>query len=194
MTSEAERSLPWWRRRAPSVGVFCVVVAIMGLTSVWLWNRTSDVLPEVGKDRQGADPWEDPIGIELLDDLQVARIPDCGVAPVVRIELWDEESEPDWSVSGPPTPMASFAIGFTPEGFTADIAYTAPAPDAVQRLVVVRSVKGVAGIRYRDENLKQNTLVAGEPLVRYNSEAWLTAPVCDNSEDDDSTDTTEGGG
>ena len=190
MRSDVDSSVPWWRRRTPSVLVFCGVIAVIALTSIWLWSRASDVLPEVGKDRQGDDPWEDPVGIELIEDLQVARIPDCAAAPVVRIELWDEQSEPYWSVSGPATPMGSFAIGFTPEGFTEDIPYEAPEPDAVQRLVVVRSVKGVAGIRYQDENRKQGTLVAGDPLVRYNAEAWVTASVCDDTEDGDSTDTT----
>ena len=53
----------------------------------------------------------------------------------------------------------------------------------------------VAGIRYQDENLKSNLLIAGDPLIRYNAEAWLTAPVCDDTEGDDPADTeaTEGG-
>ena len=137
-----------WQRRGPSLLVFVVVLAVMGLTAVALWSSITDVVPDVGKDKQGEDPWQDPVGIEKVGDFQVAHIPDCAAAPIVRIALWDEHSKPYWEVSGPAIPMASFAIGATPQGFEVDTPYTAPPPGAVLRLAVVRTVKGVAGVRF----------------------------------------------
>lgn len=180
----------WWRRRTPSVLVFLAVIAAMVMVSAALWGRVSDLLPGVGVDEQGEDPWTDPVGIEQVGDLYIARIPSCAAAPVVRIELWDSSSEPFWSVSGPPTPMASFALGFTPEGFTEDVGYKEPPADAVQRLVVVRSVKGVAGLRFEDADLVDGLVIAGNPIVGYDPEDWAAASVCGKGSGPETTTTT----
>jgi len=169
---------PWWQRRVPSTLVFCLVLGVMALAAVALWSDVGDVLPDVGKDQQGEDPWNDPVGVEKVAGFQVVRIPDCAAAPVVRIGLWDEASKPYWEVSGPPTPMASFAIGATPEGFTEDKAFTKPPNDAVLRLVVFRKVKGVAGVRYQESDLRTGYVASGLPISRYGVEDFQTGDVC----------------
>jgi hypothetical protein len=179
MTSRATRPrLPWWQRRWPSFLVFCLVLGAMGLASMVLWSSVSEVLPDVGKDKQGVDPWEDPIGVEKVGGFQVVHIPDCAAAPVVRIELWDEDSTPYWEVAGPATPMASFAIGATPEGFTEETPYRSPPPGAVLRLAVVRSKKGVAGVRFQTADLRTGYVASGEPIYRYLLEDFQTGAVC----------------
>lgn len=175
----------WWQRRGPSIVVFCVVLAAMGLASLLLWSKITDVVPGVGEDAQGVDPWEDPIGIEQVGEFQVVRIPDCAVAPVVRIELWDAESHPYWQVEGPPTPMGSFVVGVTPEGFTELEPYSEPPGDAVLRLVVVRRVKGVAGLRYTRDDVREGVVSSGVPLVRYDTEDFVTGSVCADEQDED---------
>lgn len=177
---------PWWHRRVPSTLVFFLVLGLMALASVALWADVGAVLPDVGKDKQGEDPWNDPVGIEKVSGFQVVRIPDCAAAPIVRIGLWDEASTPYWEVSGPPTPMASFAIGATPEGFTEDKAFTKPPADAVLRLVVFRKVKGVAGVRYQESDLRTGYVASGLPISRYEVEDFQTGDVC--------SDDAEGGG
>jgi hypothetical protein len=165
--------------------VFALVVGAMVIASTVLWSNVADVLPDVGKDRQGEDPWEDPVGMEKVGVFQLARIPDCAAAPVERIELWDEDSNPYWQVAGPPTPMATFAVGVTPEGFTEIEPYTEPPADAVLRLVVVRSVKGVAGVRYLIDDLQEGYAVVGVPRTRYAVEDFQTGDVCGGDEDED---------
>ena len=125
---------PWWHRRLPSTVVFLVVLGVMSLAAVALWADVGEVLPDVAKDNQGEDPWTDPVGVEKVAGFEVVRIPDCAAAPVVRIALWNEASEPYWEVSGPATPMDSVAIGATPEGFTEVKAFTKPPEGAVLRL------------------------------------------------------------
>ena len=169
---------PWWQRRGPSGLVFCLVLISMGVASFLLWSNVSAVLPDVGKDEQGADPWTDPVGVEKIAGFQVVRIPDCAAAPVVRIELWDEQSNPYWEVAGPATPMASFAIGATPEGFDEITPYTAPPADAVLRLAVVRKVKGVAGVRFQASDLRTGYVASGPPMSRYLIEDFQTGAVC----------------
>ena len=172
---------PWWQRRGPSFVVFCVLIVGMVLLSMILWRSISSVLPTVGKNRQGDDPWLDPIGVEKVGPFQVAHIPDCAAAPVVRIELWDEKSRPYWQVSGPPTPMASFAVGALPEGFTEDTPYRKPPAGSTMRLVVVRKVKGVAGVRYRNADLRTGYVATGVPIKRYPVDDFQTGSVCGNN-------------
>jgi len=182
--------LPWWHRRWPSALVFALILGVMAAASVALWTDVGDVLPDVGKDKQGDDPWNDPVGVEKVAGFQVVRIPDCAAAPVVRIGLWDEESKPYWEVSGPPTPMASFAIGATPEGWTENKAYTAPPANAVLRLVVFRKVKGVAGVRYQASDLRTGYVVSGLPISRYEVDDFQTGDVCGDGGDGDGSTTT----
>lgn len=181
----------WWHRRWPSALVFAAILAVMVVASISIWSGVSGILPDVGKDKQGEDPWNDPVGIERAGVFQVVHIPDCAAAPVVRIALWDEDSKPYWEVSGPPTPMDSFAIGAVPEGFTQDKAYRKPPAGAVLRLVVFRKVKGVAGVRYQETDLRTGYVVSGTPLSRYEVEKFQTGSVCgDEDEAVDGSDTT----
>jgi hypothetical protein len=172
--------------------VFVAVVGAMAIATLVLWSDVASVLPDVGKDRQGEDPWEDPVGIEKVGVFQLARIPDCAAAPVERIELWDEDSTPYWQVAGPPTPMATFAVGVTPEGFSEVTPYEEPPADAVLRLIVVRSVKGVAGVRYQVDDLREGFAVVGIPASRYLVDDFQTGDVCGEEEGDDGSTTLPG--
>ena len=183
----------WWQRRGPSVLVFCVVIAAMGLASLALWGRLTDVLPEVGKDKQGEDPWTDPLGVEKLGDFQVVRIPDCAAAPVVRVELWDEDSEPYWEMTGPPTPLQSFVVGVAPEGWEEQTPYREPPAGAVLRLLVVRRVKGVAGVRFQARDLRSEYVTTGPPTTRYLVEDFVTGSVCGDEDEADPEQAGEGG-
>ncbi len=189
-TSPRSPRLPWWQRRWPSALVFALVVGVMAVASVALWSDVGDVLPDVGKDKQGEDPWNDPVGIEKVGELHIVRIPDCAAAPVVRIGLWDEASNPYWEVSGPPTPMEAFAVGVTPDGFTETKAYTAPPADAVLRLVVFRKVKGVAGLRYQTSDLRSGYVASGLPIGRYGVERFQTGDVCGDGDEGDGATTS----
>lgn len=182
----------WWQRRWPSALVFAAVLGGMVLASLALWKDIGDVLPVVGKDKQGEDPWNDPVGVEKVGGFQVVHIPDCAAAPVVRIALWDEDSVPYWEVSGPATPMNSFAVGGTPQGFTEDRPYKKPPADAVLRLVVFRKVKGVAGVRFQESDLRSGYVASGTPISRYGVEDYQTGSVCgsEDEEGDGSTTTT----
>jgi hypothetical protein len=180
----------WWHRRWPSALVFAAVIAVMAIGSVVLWSDLKGVLPDVGKDKQGEDPWNDPIGIEKVGLFQVAHIPDCAAAPVVRIALWDEQSKPYWEVSGPATPMESFAIGATPEGFTEDQAFEKPPSGAVLRLVVFRKVKGVAGVRFQETDLRTGYVASGTPINRYEVEKFQTGSVCGDEDEEGDGSTT----
>ena len=190
MSPSSSPQLPWWQRRWPSLFVFCLVLGAMGVASMVLWRNVSDVLPDVGKDKQGEDPWTDPVGVEKVGGFQVVHIPDCAAAPVVRIELWDEQSEPYWEVSGPATPMASFAIGAVPEGFTVDTPYRQPPANAVLRLAVVRKVKGVAGVRFQTSDLRTGYVASGQPISRYLLEDFQTGSVCGDQDGATTTTTT----
>jgi hypothetical protein len=164
--------------------VFALVLGAMAVASAALAASVADVLPGIGKDRQGEDPWEDPLGVEKVGVFQLGRIPDCAAAPVERIELWDEDSNPYWEVEGPPTPMASFAVGVTPEGFTELEPYREPPADAVLRLVVVRSVKGVAGVRYQVSDLREGFAVYGPPVGRLEVEDFQTGDLCGGEDEE----------
>ncbi len=183
---------PWWQRRGPSFLVFCGIVLVMAIAAMVLWSNVADVLPDIGKDEQGEDPWDYPVGVERVNQFQVVHIPDCAAGPVVRIELWDEDSNPYWAVSGPATPMTSFVIGVQPEGFEEITPYKDPPAGAVLRLLVVRSVKGVAGVRFQTSDLRSGYVVSGLPLSRYLVEDFQTGAVC-GKEDEDATSTTVAG-
>lgn len=170
--------------------MFCVLLVAMAVASVALWSSVRDVLPAVGKDKQGEDPWTDQLGVEKVGPFQIAHIPDCAAAPVVRIVLWDEESKPYWEVSGPATPMDSFAVGVTPEGFKTETPYREPPAGAVQRLVVIRKVKGVAGVRYTTEDLRTGYVATGEPISRFLPDDFQTGRFCGGTEGDAATTST----
>lgn len=191
MPRTTDRARPsWWHRRWPSALVFAGVLLVMGIGSIVLWSDVKGVLPDVGKDKQGEDPWNDPVGVEKVGVFQVAHIPDCAAAPVVRIALWDEASKPYWEVSGPPTPMESFAIGATPEGFVEDHAFEKPPAGATLRLVVFRKVKGVAGVRYVETDLRTGYVVSGTPTSRYSVSGFKTGKMCGAEEGDGEPTTT----
>jgi hypothetical protein len=176
---------PWWQRRTPSLVVLLLVLAAVAIAVVSLWGSVKEVMPEVGRDRLGEDPWDDPIGLENVDGFQIAHVPDCALAPITRIVLWDENSRAYWQVSGPPTPMTTFSVGATPDGFTVDKEYTAPPPGSVLRLVAFRTVGGAAGIRYRRADLVTNRVMSGSPLSRFTIAGYQTARVCQKDRDDD---------
>lgn len=168
-----------------------ILAAILLVTAVVggrLAYDVSDALPDVGRDAQGDDPWDDPIGIQKAGDFQLARVPDCASAPVVKISLWDEASRPYWQVSGPPLPMSTFVVGVTPAGFTEDVAYRKPKPGAVVRLVAIRRLMGAAGVRYRAADLRSTRVKAMLPLQRFTVEGFQTADVCGKVPGDASTD------
>jgi hypothetical protein len=196
MSPPAPRRRPhWWQRTLPSFAVFVLVVAAMGGAALLLWGNVAGVLDDVGRSKQGEDPWVDPVGIELVKPFQVVHIPDCAAAPVVRIALWDEQSKPYWEVAGDPTPMETFAIGVRPEGFVEETPYRQPPVGATLRLVVVRKVKGVAGVRFKVADLRQGVVISGLPITRYSVEGFQTAKVCADDKDgdtssDDTTSTT----
>lgn len=183
-SSSSARRLPWWERRGPSLWTFALVLVVMALASLALWRSVSDVLPGVGQDLEGEDPWVDQVGIEPLDDFRVVRIPECAADALVSIELWDADSEPYWEVRGPATPLSSFAIGFAPEGWETVTPYTEPPEDATLRLVVVRRDKGVAGIRYQESELREGFVAAGDPVLRWSLENFQTGDLCGEDEDD----------
>ena len=193
LTPPDHRLAPWWQRKGPSGLVFVLVVlALLGGTALAV-TKVAGVLPDVGKDQQGDDPWIDQLGVEKVGIFQIAHIPDCAAAPVVDIQLWDEQSKPYWHVKGAPTPMATFAVGATPSGWKVIQPYHAPPAGAVLRLVVTRSVKGVAGVRYRHEDLRTGYVVLGVPSSRFTKEDFQSGEFCDDGtggEDGSSTTTT----
>ena len=158
--------------------VFVVIIAIVGGLTLRSAVQVSSALPDVGKDEQGDDPWTEPIGVEKVGDLVVAHIPDCAAGPVVRIALWDEASKPYWEVHGPPTPMATFVVGAAPKGFTVDTPLDAPKPGAVLRLVIIRKVKGAAGVRFQSTDLRSKRVASLLPIQRFTIDGFQTADVC----------------
>ncbi len=180
----------WWLRRGPSALVLIVVLALFGLTAFVLGRRTADILPEVGKDKAGEEPWTEPIGVESVRGFMVGHIPDCASGAVSKIVLWDENADPYWSVSGPATPMATFSVGATPEGFKVDTPLHKPPRGAVLRLVVFRRGQQPAGIRYSVADLVEDRVMGGDPLQRFTVSGWQTADVCGDGVDTSRGDTS----
>ena len=174
----ASREEHWWLRRGPSGLVLLVVLGLFGLAVVVLGGRVLEVLPSVGKDKAGEDPWTDPIGLESVRGFQVGHIPDCAAGAVSRIVLWDEDTNPYWSVSGPATPMTTFSVGATPEGFRLDTPYSKPPAGSTLRLVVFRRGRPPAGIRFERADLVENRVVAMDPLQRFTVSGFQDADVC----------------
>ena len=178
----AKRSIPreehWWLRRGPSLLVLVVVVALLGGAVFVLGSRVAESIPAVGKDKAGEDTWSDPIGVESVRGFQVGHIPDCAAGAVSRIVLWDEDAQDYWSVSGPATPMTTFSVGATPDGFETDTPLRKPPPGATLRLVVFRKGRPPAGIRFHARDLVDNRVMAGQPLQRFTVLGFQTADVC----------------
>ncbi|MGI8754541.1 MAG: hypothetical protein ACR2MB_01520 [Acidimicrobiales bacterium] len=174
--SEPERH--WWRKKWPSIGALLVVLGACTAVAAALAFQISSVLPSVGRDAQGEDPWTDPIGVEEAGPFQIAHIPDCANAPVVKIVLLDEETRPLWQVTGPAVPLRSFVVGVAPEGFTTDTPLRTGPPGEQLRLVVIRRLKGAAGIRYQASNLRKGRVVALPGLSRFTIDGFQTADVC----------------
>jgi hypothetical protein len=175
---KAAKPAHWWRRRGWSMLVLLLLLGGIVAVGARMALRVSDALPEVGKDARGDDPWNDPIGVERVGAFAVAHIPDCAAGPVVRIALWNEQSGSYWEVSGPPTPITSFVVGVTPEGFKEETPFHSPPRNAILRLVVFRSVKGPAGVRYEVSDLRKARVVSMLPLSRFTIEGFQTADVC----------------
>lgn len=161
--------------------MLAAVLTVFAVIGVVLAVRVSGVLPSVGKDLQGDDPWTDPIGLEQAGPFQVAHIPDCAVAPIAKIVLWDEDNRPLWEVSGPALPLRTFSVGATPKGFQVDTQYRKPRRGALLRLVVIRQLKGAAGIRYQEADLREGRVVALATLSRFTVEGFQTEDVCSSS-------------
>lgn len=198
MTSTEEpETLAWWHRRRPSVLVFSVVLAVVAVVTVVMVNRVSGVLPEVARDQLGEDRWNEPLGVGLAGDFQLAYIPACAADPITRIVLWNADSEPYWEVAGQAKPLEVFAVGAAPEGFLEVVPFEEPPPGEVLRLIAFRSVGGSAGIRYRSEDLKEDRVVSGTPLTTYTVDGFKDALVCSDSATDrllsDGIDTTAPG-
>lgn len=182
----AERSIPreehWWLRRGPSFLVLVLVLAVFSGAVFILGRQVADSLPDVGKDKAGEDTWTDPIGLESVRGFQVGHIPDCAAGAVSRIVLWDVDATPFWSVTGPATPMTSFSVGATPEGFVNDTPYRKPPAGATLRLVVFRKGRPPAGIRFERRDLVERRVLAGSPLQRFTVSGFQTADVCGNED------------
>ncbi len=186
----------WWQQRGPSVAVFAAVLLVVGIAAVAVGGQVAKVLPDVGKDQLGADGWADPLGLERIDQLQLAHIPDCAAGQVTRIVLWDADSEPYWEVSGPPTAMVSFVVGIAPAGFTEVEPYRAPPADEVVRLVAFRRSGGPVGIRYTAAQIPTGRVVSGNPLRRFTGSGFQAEDVCgttDSTDPADESTTTEPG-
>jgi hypothetical protein len=180
----------WWRRRSPSAFVLAGIMVVMVVATLLVWRSVTDVLGEVPKDRLGTDPWTATLGVERADPFQLAYIPDCATGSVTRIVLWDEDSEPYWEVSGPPTPMTEFVVGGLPVGFTEVVPYTPPPTGAMVRLVAFRRVGEPIGLRYRDTDLVDDRVVATPSLTLYSRDGFRDEEVC-GDEAGDTTDTTD---
>lgn len=174
----ADRMVPWWHRRGPSVLVFVAVLAVVFVAVMVVSRQAMEVLGEVPKDELGEDSWVDQLGIELGGGLQVAQLPECAADPITRIALWDADSNPYWEAAGPPTPFTSFVVGAAPSGFIEIEPYRAPADDELVRLVVFRRVGGVAGMRYRAIDLVDGKVISGRPIRTYTREGFRKEKVC----------------
>lgn len=164
--------------------VFAVVLSVLAVVTVAMVNRVGGVLPEVPRDQLGQDRWNEPLGIALLGEFEVAYVPACAADPITRIVLWNADSEPYWEVAGPSTPLEAFIVGATPEGFAEVVPFEEPPPGEVLRLIAFRSVGGSAGIRYRSEDLKEERVRSGTPLTTYTIDGFKDALVCSDSATD----------
>lgn len=171
-------STAWWRRRSPSTLVLLGVVAVMALAAMLVGRSLADVLDDVPKDRLGTDPWEATLGVEGQFPFQVAYIPECAAGSVTRLVLWDADSNPIWEVSGPPTPLTSFTVGGTPDGFEVTKSYEQPEGNEVLRLVAFRRVGEPIGLRYRTVDVVNGRVIAMAPLRRFSVEGFQGAEVC----------------
>lgn len=169
----------WWGQRLPSVLVLGVLLVVTTAAVFSITRTATEVLPEVGKDRLGADNWNDPIGLELANGFQVGRVPDCAAGAFTRFVLWDPNSNPYWEVVGPATPLNTFLVGVAPEGFTTVTDFSDPPRGAVLRLVAFRRDGGAVGIRYQASDLRENRVMSGNPLVPYTVDGFQEADVCD---------------
>jgi hypothetical protein len=169
---------PWYRQAKWSTVTLVAVIVVLSGGGALLARSVSNALPVVGRDKLGEDPWVDPIGVEKAGPFEVAHVPDCAAGLIVRIVLWDNESNPYWQVSGPPTAMPTFVVGVTPPGWTVDVPFTAPRRGAVVRLVIIRTVKGAAGVRYTSTNVVSKRVVSMLPLSRFTIAGYQTADVC----------------
>lgn len=174
----------WWGQRLPSVLVLGFILAMTTLAVLAMTNTATNVLPEVGKDRLGADNWSDPIGIELANGFHVGRVPDCAAGAFTRFVLWNPDSEPYWEVEGPATPLNTFLVGVAPEGFTTVTPFTDPPRGAVLRLVAFRRDGGAVGIRYKADELREKRVMSGNPLVPYTIEGFQDAEICSSGSGD----------
>ena len=154
------------------------LLLVVGLVTAALADDVADVIPQVGKDDQGEDPWTDPVGVEKAGPYRLVHIPDCAQAPIEKIVLWDEDSRPYWEVEGPPASLATFVIGVTPPGFEVVVPFREPPPGVILRVGVVRSARGMAGVRYRESDLRTGFSVTGNPVVRYKTENFTKGGVC----------------
>jgi len=168
----------WWTRRGPSVGVLTLVLFLIAGVAVVLGMQVAAMLPQVGKDKAGEDPWAVPVGIESIRGFEVVHVPDCAVGAITRISLWDAHSKPFWSVTGPASPLKTFSVGATPPRFTVVTPFHAPPKGTTLWLVVIRRGRSAAGIRYKASDLVENRVVSGKPLRRYTDSGYQTADVC----------------
>jgi hypothetical protein len=168
----------WWGQRLPSVAILGLVLASTAVAILVMANTATKVLPEVGKDRLGADNWTDPIGLELANGFHVGRVPDCAAGAFTRFVLWNADSEPYWEVVGPATPLNTFLVGVAPEGFTTLTPFEDPPRGEVLRLVAFRRDGGAVGIRYEASELREARVVSGNPLVPYTIDGFQDAEVC----------------
>ena len=138
----------------------------------------ADVLPEVGKDQLGDDPWDDPIGVEMAGAFQLAHIPDCAAGsghphrPVGR-----GLASRTGRSRARPRPMASFVVGVTPDGLPGRHALPrAAAPGAVLRLVVFRQGRRARpASATRPSDLRVGAAwSAGSPLSRFTVDGFQT--------------------
>lgn len=178
MSRSSDAPARWWHHRTPSLAIFVVVVGLAAMATLAMTREVAEVLPEVGRDQLGDDRWGDPVGVELVDGIQVGHVPDCAAGSVTRIVLWDADSEPLWEVEGPPTGIQSFFIGLVPPEFTEVVPYREPAADELVRLVVFHRSGDVAGLRYDAISLREERVMSGNPLRRFTVEGFKTARVC----------------
>jgi hypothetical protein len=172
------QNVPWYRQAKWSALSLVALIVVLSVVGVFVVHSVSSALPVVGRDKLGEDPWVDPIGVEKAGPFQVAHVPDCAAGPIVRIMLWDNESNPYWQVSGPPTAMPTFVVGATPPGWTVNVPYTAPRRGSILRLVIIRTVKGAAGVRFTDTDVVAKRVVSMLPLSRFTIGGYQTADVC----------------
>ncbi len=158
MSPSADRSSDrtrWWETRSGSLGILAATLVLVALSAVVLAGRVTGALSDVGRDADGSDPWTDPIGMEpVARGYLVAHLPNCAAAPITRITIWDQDSKPIWDVTGPPTALPAFIVGVVPRGFKELTPYDKPSRSTLVRLLVDRRLLGVAGVRYRAQDLR----------------------------------------